>query len=404
MDAATATLSVPACLAGHRLAIALCAAAAVALAPCSYALPTPPAEAGANLALIQLTPTGEFRPSDGREMKVKSWRIDGEIAARVIERFNARKNPAVIDYEHQTQLAETNGQPAPAAGWIRSLQWQEGSGLWAVVEFTARASKHISDGEYRYVSPVFFYDVDTGEVLAILMAAITNSPAIDGMAALEARAAATFSFHPDTGSQESPSMNKLHLALCALLGLNANQTSEDQAVAACNALKPKLDALEKIRHEVGAEEITDDRSATAAVTATASLKSRAASQGAEPDPAKYVPVAVVEAVKGDLAALRSELTGRDVEQLVEDGLKDGRLLDAQKDWATDLGKKDIAALKGYLASAQPIAALRATQTGGHRPSGGNDENGLNQDELAVCRATGVDPKAFAEAKKGQAVA
>ncbi|MGE1673772.1 phage protease [Pseudomonas aeruginosa] len=32
-----------------------------------------------------------------------------------------------------------NGQPAPAAGFFRALEWREGQGLFAQVELTARA-------------------------------------------------------------------------------------------------------------------------------------------------------------------------------------------------------------------------------------------------------------------------
>lgn len=366
-------------------------AAAIALAACAF---TVPALAGdSNVIEIQLTPAGEFVPSDGREMKVPAWRIDQAIAARVIERFNKRANPPVVDYEHQTLHKETNGQPAPAAAWMRALQWREGSGLWATVELTARAAELIRSGEYKFVSPVFAFDGDTGEVLAIHMAAFTNDPAIDGMEPLALRAAATFGYASPQDHQDK-TMNKLLVALCALLGLDATKTTEDEAVAACNALRPQLDALQKIGKEVGAEEIGDGTAVLAACTA---LKTKAASAG-DPDPAKYVAVGVVEELKGQLASLTAKQTEREVNELVESGLADGRLLPAQKDWATDLGKKDIAALSTYLKTAQPIAGLRGSQTGGAALAGGLDENGLTREELAVCSATGVSPKDYAAAK------
>lgn len=364
----------------------------VALAACAFELPAAPATG--ELFALQLMPAGAFLPSDDREMRVSAWRIDADIAAKVIARYNARKNPAVLDYEHQTLRTEDNGQPAPAAGWIRSLEWRPGSGLWANVELTARAAQLIAAGEYRYVSPVFAYDAASGEVLAITMAAITNNPAIDGMEPLALRAAATFGFTTD--SDEDPSMNKLLAALCALLGLDADKTNEDQAVAACAALKPKLEALAQVRKELGIDE-GKEVGAAELVTACTALKQRAEAGGA-PDPKKYVEVSVVEALKTDIAALRSEQTGRDVGELVAAGLADGRLLEAQKDWATKLGTSDIAALRAYLDSAAPIAALRSTQTGGQQPAGGEDENGLTQAELAVCSATGIAPKEFAAAK------
>ncbi len=128
-------------------------------------------------------------------MSVPSWRINALVAQRLMARHARRKTRAVIDYEHQTLRTEENGQPAPAAGWIAALEWREGSGLWARAEFTERAAKHIAAREYRYVSPVFRYHEATGEVLDLLMAAITNNPAIDGMAPMELQAAASAAFN-----------------------------------------------------------------------------------------------------------------------------------------------------------------------------------------------------------------
>lgn len=90
----------------------------------------------------------------------------------------------MIDYEHQTLKAEKNGQPAPAAGWMHALRWIEGKGLHALAELTERAKEQIKAGEYRYFSPVIQYSTKTGEVTKLLMGALTNNPAIHGMAAI----------------------------------------------------------------------------------------------------------------------------------------------------------------------------------------------------------------------------
>lgn len=98
---------------------------AVALAACSFTLGAPAAD---NTLWVQITPAGHFLPADGREINVPSWHIDQAVAAKVIERFRARQNKRVVDYEHQTLLKEENGQPAPAAGWYLDLEWREGQG------------------------------------------------------------------------------------------------------------------------------------------------------------------------------------------------------------------------------------------------------------------------------------
>lgn len=358
----------------------------IALAACAFELSAPGAD---NLLDMQLTPAGRFLPRDGRKLDVPHWYIDANTAQAVIAAFAARKTPPVVDYEHQTLHKETNGQPAPAAAWMRALQWRD-SGLWATVELTARAAELIRGGEYLYVSPVFHYDPVTGAVLAIEMAALTNNPAIDDMAPLALRAAATFGY--SIPEEETP-MNPLLLALIAALGLGKD-TTEEQAIAACSALKPKLDTLDALTTALGVK--PGDDVSTTAIAACSALKAQAAA--ATPDPAKFVGVDVVETLKTQLAALTAENTNRKVDELVAAGLADGRLLPAQKDWAIGLGKTNLAALSGYLETATPLAALGGTQTGGLPPAGGKDESGLTATELAVCSATGVDPKDFAAAK------
>lgn len=361
----------------------------VAVAACSFMLPLKAADDGT--IEMQLTPAGEFRPNDGREMLVPAWYIDAAVAERVIARFNAKKTPPVVDYEHQTLHKETNGQPAPAAAWMRALQWREGSGLWAITEPTPRAAAAIDAKEYRYVSPVFRFDEETGEVLTIEMAAITNTPAIDDMQALSLRAAATFAFHNET---EDTPMNPLLTALLAALGL-PESTTEKQAIAACSNLTTQLATLKGVTAELGVEE-------AGAVAACSALKAKA--KASEPDPAKFVPVSAVDDLRGQIAALSAERTNDKVTALVDEGLADGRINPALKDWATSLGKSNLAALSAYLEKAAPIAALSSTQTNGKKPDDaqGKESHGLSEGELAVCSMTGITPKDFAAAKPAAA--
>lgn len=217
----------------------------VALAACAYALQTA-SFIGGNLAQIQLTPARDFTPTDGRAMSVASWRINAAIAARVIERFSVRRNPAVLDYEHQTLLKEDNGQPAPAAGWIRGLEWRDGSGLWATVELTERAADFIRRGEYKFISPVFAYDAGTGEVLAITMAAITNSPAIDGMEPLALRAAASAGFIDGLNQgQHMTALTNEELAICNAAGVDPADFQKAKGISSDEALRKTLSPTEQ---------------------------------------------------------------------------------------------------------------------------------------------------------------
>ncbi|MGC4077277.1 MAG: phage protease [Rubrivivax sp.] len=186
---------------------------------CSFAL----AKAGDSDRIeIQVTPAGRFKPNDGRKIPVDAWHIDSTIATRVIDRFNARKTPLVIDYEHQTLRKETNGQPAPAAAWFKSLQWREGQGLFATAELTARAKAAIDAKEYLYFSPVFLFDPSTGDVTEVLMGAFTNYPAIDGMKPLSLDAVAAASRLAPASSADLQ-LTEQEQAVCSAMGLSPEQ-------------------------------------------------------------------------------------------------------------------------------------------------------------------------------------
>lgn len=337
-------------------------------------------------AEVQLTPAGAFRARDGRPAGIDAWRMDRDIAARVIARAAARRTPLHIDYEHQTLHAADNGQPAPRAATFTKLEWREGSGLFAVdVAWTARAKGYIEAGEYGYISPVFLFDKQSGAVLEVLHAALTNDPALDGMSDVVARAAAKFS------TQEDIEMND---ELLKLLGLTADATDE-QIATATTALKKKIDDAEA----AAASAKTKQEQAEAALAAASSNKDGAGA----PDPAKYVPIEDVKALQKDLAALKSQMNDSAVDALVTAAIDEGKLLPKQEKWARDLGKSDLAALKAYIDDAEPIAALKGTQTGGRQP-GGNGKDGLSETEIAVCKQLGISEDEYKKTREQQAAA
>lgn len=324
-------------------------------------------DAERNGSAIRILPAGEFRARDGRPQGVDAWRLDKAHAERLIAAAHARRVDYPVDYEHQTLLTEKNGQPAPAAGWFRALEWRE-DGLWATdVRWTARAREMLDAGEYRYLSPVFSYDGGTGHVASLHSVALTNNPALDDLDDLYVRAAARF------GAADHSEDDTMHPELLKLLqrfGLPAEH-SDEQVAAAVAALSTQLGKLDQVEAQIAA------------------LRERT------PDPAQYAPVAVVETLKTQLAALTTQIRDREIDEVVSEGLDSGRLLPAQEAWARELAAKDIASLRTYLESAAPIAALRGTQTGGEEPRGDGGPT-LSATELAVCRNLGLEPDKFRE--------
>lgn len=308
---------------------------------------------------VQLFPAGKFRAMDGRPDDVPHWYLDAKVAASVIADFSARKNKVVIDYEHQTLMAAKNGMPAPASGWIAALTWRD-DGLYATnVEWTDRAAGMIESCEYKYISPVFLYDKKTGAVKKLLHAALTNDPALDGMDAVAASQFASLI------NQQGDQMIELLEQLRWLLNLPVTSTAEDvtaelqkaidqiKSAAAAATSIPGFDVVALIKNQ--ADQI-------AALTAAA----------ANPDPSKFVAVGTMQSLQNEVAALRAQIVDREVNEIVTAALSAGQILPPQEAWARAHGKENLASLKAYIAAAQPIAALTATQTDGKPPAGGND--------------------------------
>ena len=314
---------------------------------------------------IQLFPAGTFAARDGRPGNLRgvnatSWRLTAQDAEAVIAHWQRTATPLVVDYEHQTQLAAQNGRPAPAAGWITSLEWEEGRGLFAGVDWTDKARAHIRAGEYRYISPVFAFDRQSGAVLRLICAALTNHPALDGMDA----ASATFTPY------EEPPMKQILAAL-------------------------------------GLPETADEAAALAALTTLRQERDSAKAQAeAAPDPKKFVTMTTFSAVQQEAAQLRDELTklkneaqAAALKDDIEAALKDGRLTAATKGWAEEMAKTAPDALKAFLAAQPSVQALTGTQTGGRPPAG--DKPGtaaLTDEEQYVCNQLGMTADEYRNAK------
>ena len=331
----------------------------------------------------RLIPAGEFNAPRGAMSGSGPWQLDATGAQAIIALAAARSTDIPIDYEHQTLMAERNGLPAPAAGWIdpRSLEWRE-DGLYGQVAWTAAASEAIDADSYRYLSPVFPYDAKTGAVLDLLHVALTNTPAIDTAITELAAARAGRGASEATSSKENTVDRE---KLIATLGLATDATDEqiDTAIAALIAAQADAKALRK---ELGAN---DDAKPAEAVAAL-----KASSATAAPDMTQFVPVAVYQETTQQLAALKENSNTTELEALITEGLNDGRIAGkATADWLRTQG---IAACKAHVAGAPSIAALKTTQTQGKAPEGAETKGDgqLTETELAVCKSMGLTPEQY----------
>jgi phage I-like protein len=139
-------------------------------------------------ARVLVAPWGQVESTNG------SFVVDDESAALVVAAFDEHGTDIPIDYEHQT-LGGTYSSPsgqAPAAGWIKKILSEPGVGILAEIEWTDRAMEMLSSKEYRYLSPVALIRKTDRKLSAIHSVALTNKPAIIGMAPI-----VNSSEHPD---------------------------------------------------------------------------------------------------------------------------------------------------------------------------------------------------------------
>jgi phage I-like protein len=310
----------------------------------------------------QLLPSGTFAARDGRPGPGKSWKVNDAQGQRLAADINAiaEKTPIVIDYEHQTLRAESNGQPAPAAGWITRVEWRAGQGLFASVNWTDAAKARIANGEYRYISPVITAD-EAGNVVGMHLAALVNHPALLGMEPVVAQLAARFNHEPSESSMT------LLAALITALAINADAKDAD-VVAAVTALKTKADAKPSLPAPLvtalGLQAGADEAAALSAITTLKGSTSEAAG--------------AMAALQTQLATLTTQVNTDKVNQAVDGAIAAHKLVPAQRAWAVKLGQQDMTQLQAFIASAPVLQGLQGQSNGSHDPGGeGSDQDGAD---------------------------
>lgn len=109
--------------------------------------------------------------------------MDDEGALSVLQYFKSLGRDMVIDYEHQTLM----NMQAPAAGWIKELQWRGKDGLWARTEWTHKGAEYIRNKEYKYFSPVMIHRKSDRRIVALIHVALTNEPRMMNVSAIAAK-------------------------------------------------------------------------------------------------------------------------------------------------------------------------------------------------------------------------
>lgn len=322
------------------------------------------AKAGTALKVQKIAALGTLSATLDEELKILpigNWSAvnpmmgqDGEMFYLTPERAEeiaadaAYKNADIlIDYEHQSISTVENGKPVPAAGWIpKDSLFVREDGLYCKPQWTAQARAMIDAGEYRYLSPVFSYDADTGEVLQLISIALTNTPAMD-IPDLSPAVQAAFSLG---GTMTKP----------------ANKPEEQDKPGAAPEKQDAAPDLAALNATIEAQKVEIE-----------SLKK------------------TIDAQKTELDGLKAKAAEAEAEAVILEAMSQGKLVESQKAWALELGKANIASLKAFVASAPVIAAL-SHKAGDQQPEG-KDAAALTQQQQAIAQAMGFSDDDF---KKG----
>jgi phage I-like protein len=317
---------------------------------------------------VMLLPYGTFSGRDGRGPYVLEGKAQAEEVIAATRAFNKTQD-FLFNYDHQTEYSAVQGVggKALAAGWIKLDALEAGDdGIYGEVDWTPMAEAALQAREYRYHSPHFRVSPQTRRVTRLVNAGLTNSPNLDLPALASQQAEVP---HGET-------MTMIALAsLAAALSLPATAVEAD-VLTAIGGLKDKADAGEKVlasaRTTLGLAADADSESVLASITQVKAT--------GEPDPTKFVPIAALKEVRDELAGIREEK----VLAMVDQAVKDGKLTPAQKDWATKLGKQDVAELQSFLGTA-PIFPGAGTVKGEPKAEKGK----LTEEEAAICSALGI---------------
>lgn len=310
---------------------------------------------------IQVLPFGRV------ESKKGPFLADEQAYREVIDNFNSEKNDVVIDYEHQTLY----GVEAPAAGWIKELVGKGKQGLWAKVEWTPRAKEYLANKEYRYFSPVLWKRKSDNRAAVLHSAALTNTPAVDGMVPVVNK----------LGEGDEDKMDFREMVLKAL-GL-AEDATDEQVSAAIKKAKDEAAAAEGLK---GLTAFKQDVLKTLELGENATEDQVRGKIVALKNPSGYVPVE-------QFNDLKKRLDLRDRDDLVQMALNSGKVAPAQKTWAEEYALKDPAGFKAFLAHAPVVVPVNTNVAGSGRPAqsagGGPDDV-----QLSVNKALGIDDDTY----------
>ena len=119
------------------------------------------------------------------------------------------------------------------------------------------------------------------------------------------------------------------------------------------------------------------------------------------DPAHYVAIAELERTLTELNALKADRARERAAHTVEDAIRAGKIVPAQREWAIAYCAADARGFQAFAAK-QPSIVGENLGLGGEPPADRRAGGGLNAAELAICAQLGLKHSEFVRRKRGRA--
>ena len=253
--------------------------------------------------------------------------------------------------------------------------YRRGDVIVGKVEWTPKGREYIANKEYRYLSPVVLVRKSDNKAVVLHSAALTNTPAIDGMFPIVNSASLEdFEIEGEGKKENMMELNKL----IKLLGLPESATEEDvtgKITEILSALDAQKGDPEK---KDGGTELVANKTILDLLELPADAK--IADVAAQIMACKAGDTALQERVK----QLENAEKQRNADDLVLQAMKDGKISAAQKDWATTYALSDPEGFKVFVEKAPVVVPVGKLAHGDDRK-----KDGMSEVDMKILKDLGI---------------
>lgn len=263
-----------------------------------------------------------------------NFNFDNKAASALMKSYASHQTDIAIDYNH-AMVSTIDPHDSRAAGWCE-LSITNGE-LWATnVRWTADAAKFLAAGEYKYISPTF--NVDSSErPCEMINIALTNIPALDDLEPLIAASRGTIKMaDAEIQEAERSAVEKILSIVNEWLAVEGLPEAEATRL---QAIKDLVTEIAKAEDAEDAGEEPSEEMASEEPSEEGKTDEKELEKLARLSPKLEGVILAIKERDKQISALSKRLAHfekNEHQELVEQALKSGKLVAAQRTWALSL--------------------------------------------------------------------